>query len=178
MRDLKAVLEDWKQSRKFGSDITDRQLVYMADDYLPEAINRAIAAEEKLARKGNLLNDYKAAKGRLEEENDLQRIAIQNLSCQVVALREGLKKIKNGGGVDDNGCFIQLQEIAAKLLSSPDPGEKVMAVVEAAREIFSGCFPDEEGVVKCEGRSCDSDICETCSAYALMQALADLEGGR
>lgn len=124
-----------------------------------EAITRAIAAEElcaafreELAHKHNLLNDYKLDKDKLEEENDLQRASIQNLSCQVAGLREGLynalawwkgwyiasckqQGIPKPNINTDNNAESCCYRCTAELLSSPDPGEKIRNVVEAAKMV-------------------------------------------
>ena len=72
-RDLKADLEEWHSDLIHGTGKTD--WFYLVENY----INRAIEAEEKAAY--------------LTEENDIQRQAIQNLSSQVVELRDVLNDI-------------------------------------------------------------------------------------
>lgn len=171
MRDLKVDLETWATMR-----ITHERLEF-ADTVVEEALTRAIAAEElcaafreELAHKHNLLNDYKLAKDKLEEKNDQQRQAIQNLSCQVAGLREGLKQIVNI--LDCNECVFgnmnelcqhvpcshrEMQNIIQQHISSPDPGEKHRRVIEAAKEAAE-ILEDMADVADVRGRASQERI--------------------
>ncbi len=85
--------------------------------------------------------DYKRSPNRkelaelaaLREETDLQRQSIQNLSCQVAALREALEEIVE----ELENCYCRDTELTIKareIINCPDPGEKIRAVIEAAKE--------------------------------------------
>lgn len=145
-RDLKADLVTYQAM--LDDDVTPYdEITDFTRELLPEAIGRAIDAEyelarcvscndglkaqlntldEELARKHNLLNDYKLAKDKLQEEN-------AKLTAQVAGLREALEKLARLGNEPHYGNSTG-NEIAKQALTSPDPGEKIMRVVEAAKE--------------------------------------------
>lgn len=70
----------------------------------------------------------------LREETDLQRQSIiQNLSCQVAMYREALEEITE----ELENCYGRDTELTIKareIINCPDPGEKIRAVIEAAKE--------------------------------------------
>jgi hypothetical protein len=137
MRDLRKDLEELNAHIVRGE-------IEEYDAWL-EAISRAIEAEDKVAT--------------LTEENDLQRQAIQNLSAQVAALRDGLSRISeteacqtelkikmkqfkmgfafNREIFEKNNANCKCPKCTAdRLLSSPDPGEKYRAMIEVAKELY------------------------------------------
>jgi len=148
----------------------DAQFITSAREGWPEAIERAIKAEEivdKYATAARTIALYlqpfcdtslpyaemiaeasRRADTQLatyKEENDIQRAAIQQLSAQVVGLTDALRKIKitieenhphNTLNLPQYGYSKELHDIAQQVLSSPDPGEKYRAVVEAAKELY------------------------------------------
>lgn len=88
MRDLKADLD------KFNSLMFREHAALLAIDILPEAIERAIAAEELVANLQNSIQkmidqdvEWHCEFGDLREENDIQRSSIQQLSAQVVKMQ-------------------------------------------------------------------------------------------
>lgn len=100
----------------------------------------------------------------LKEENDLQRQAVKDLSCQVVQYRKVLKDIQNyfSNPKKYSGAWPEFYSVVIKtLLESSDPGARVKAVVEAATKLIKG--RDEYGI----SWKCLMD---------LKQALATLEG--
>ncbi len=124
----------------------------------------------------------------LTEENDIQRQAIQNLSTQVAGLRDGLSRISeteacqtelkikmkqfkmgfafNREIFEKNNANCKCPKCTAdRLLASPDPGEKIMAVVEAVKYALA-----QE--IRLEGRL----VIDWTGVSILKQALADLEG--
>lgn len=113
------------------------------------------------------INSINAA---LREENDLQRQSIQDLSCQVTALREAATKaIKSGKYID----LYSLEQ----LLSSPDPGAKIKAVVDV-------CLKRKALANKWKGKEnyASEDFIKAIYEMKgldrqLNEALADLEGG-
>lgn len=151
MRDLKAELSKWARER------IRQDRLELADDVVEEAINRAIAAEGKLAQgmaEDTVMihifecdhvwrNDKVPANCpvcELTEEN-------ARLTAQVAGMRDALEFYSNknhwpdgpavypGGTpippiMKDNGAR------ARQVLVSPDPGEKYRKVVEAAWTVF------------------------------------------
>jgi len=116
----------------------------------------------------------------LREENDSQRDSIQNLSCQVAGLREGLKRadlfITNGiefgyirlPDADSGDSALETPSIIKQVLASPDPGEKIMRVIEAVERTIN------EECRECnwsENPLCPSD----CSLAKIRKTLTDLE---
>jgi hypothetical protein len=144
MRDLRKDLEELNAHIVRGE-------IEEYDAWL-EAISRAIEAEDKVAT--------------LTEENDLQRQAIQNLSAQVAELRDCLLSYPFKPHNPECGCpECQWLKKREKLLASSDPGEKIMAVVEAVKYALA-----QE--IRPEGRL----VIDWTGVSILKQALADLEG--
>lgn len=115
----------------------------------------------------------------LTEENDIQRQAIQNLSAQVAGLRELLTAYPYDLHNPNCKCpECEWLDKREKLLSSPDPGEKYRAVVEAAKEFISKLQDCQDSKI------CNINECYICehdyepAIEALRQVLADLEGRR
>jgi len=145
MRDLKA---DLKGLQANPSDWTE-----LPRGLVVEYLERAIAAGKKNTESYDLLYGVfdkvkeeaellKIDKAALTEENDIQRASIQQLSAQVVGLREALEKLARLGNEPHYGNSIG-NEIAKQALASPDPGEKhrermskMQAVVDAANELY------------------------------------------
>lgn len=92
MRDLRKDLETFNNA---VVAIVNGDMGEWVETVLPEAITRAIMAEDKLAEVMNdkMWREYDQKCERLAEENDLQRQSIQNLSAQVAALREALNDV-------------------------------------------------------------------------------------
>ena len=162
-RDLRADLEYCqnriKEGRLHNTQVWD--FVGMVINAWPEAINRAIAAEEELSQIKNhpenrglisLLEDTLKQKvlilddnAALREENDIQRQGIQKLSAQVAGLRELLTAYPYELHNPDCKCpECEWLDKREKLLASPDPGEKIMGVVEAATKLIKE--RDEYGI--------------------------------
>ncbi len=152
----------------------DADFIATAREGWPEAIKRAIAAEYELARVTSCADGLRNQLAYLTEENDIQRQGIQNLSAQAVGLRDGLEKILNALNYGD------IQEIAASLLSSPDPGEKYRQVVEICLKkkaitdewqgIEENCFRPSKEFIETVYKIKDLD-------RQLDEALASLKGG-
>lgn len=140
-RDLKADL-------KYLSDNPSiTELMELAE----EAVDRAIEAEKLAARAMEYAKDPKIISlediegycalveknAALREENDIQRQSIQNLSCQVAALRKAIKQIH---------CYIHphnsprysefIDDVCDEVLCSPDPGAKVKAVIKLTKDYY------------------------------------------
>jgi hypothetical protein len=129
-------------------------------EYVGEILSRAIEAEENWK---HLHNEVLPA---LTEENDIQRQAIQNLSAQVAELRDCLLSYPFKPHNPECGCpECQWLKKREKLLASSDPGEKIMAVVEAVKYALA-----QE--IRPEGRL----VIDWTGVSILKQALADLEG--
>lgn len=189
---LKAFMED----HNISGIIQD--FVLSAREGWPEAINRAISAEKEIERLENELKEtytddkgttwsrptawayYAVCKARdkwqndaaaLREQNDLQRQSVQELSCQVAALREWVKDaleqlelLHPNMNPQEPCCVFETWEDGKQLLASPDPGAKVKAVVDAADSLVN--WLDQTGIVP-----------GSILVKNLKQALADLEGG-
>jgi len=156
MRDLKADLEYISDLCPVNTFITR------------EAINRAIAAEYEKACIEACNEGLRNQLASLDKANDQQRASIQDLSCQVAGLREGLVKILNATQMGT------MEEIAAELLSSPDPSEKIRAVVKAAIKRQKAIQKSYDATHHNE-REMDAKAIRE-AEYDLDQALAELEG--
>lgn len=158
----------------------------------PEAIERAIKAEEEYAKLQKYhvdkqteyvdmykkLNDKKSA---LTEESDLQRASIQQLSAQVVALQEGLKysleqwamyadagQIEGYYLCEGNDSEGEKYNSIRQLLSSPDPGKQYREKVAKMQRVVDNA----RFLLQVNQNGCMSQIGES----ELAKALADLEG--
>lgn len=196
--DIINPLEDTNKRIATVVEMGDAVFVAAARTGWPEAIERAIKAEEELAKAFEMMMVMNAdgcelyqQNTVLSEENDLQRHSIQQLSAQVVQLREGLKTIRDNpelwkrpkiGGQDKYAGMPPLVRKIDSILSQPNPGAdllakiaKLEAVAEAARE-----FMDEEGCPTGHVSSCRFTIEEckakVCPQEKLAKALATYEG--
>lgn len=200
--DIINPLEDTNKRIATVVEMGDAEFVAAARTGWPEAIERALAAEETMAMwKGICENSptqeldeqhYKEKIAALREENDLQRHSIQQLSAQVAELRDALESIKkhecppiytrDGHCLNAiKGCFECMAGYHLERISS-NPGAdllakiaKLEAVAEAARE-----FMDEEGCPTGHVSSCRFTIEEckakVCPQEKLAKALATYEG--
>ena len=115
-RDLKAELKY----------ISENPSITKLMELTEEAIERAIAAEYKTACHVSCNDGLRAQLTSLDEEN-------ARLTAQVAGLREALEKLARLGNEPHYGNSTG-NEIAKQALTSPDPGEKIMRVVEAAKK--------------------------------------------
>lgn len=159
------------------------EFIAAAREGWPEAINRAIAAEELVALLQNELvrstaqdEEWHCEFGELREVCDEQRDSIQQLSAQVAGYRNILKVIRAG-------CtpFLKTSDLAKdiayacyKALNNPDPGAEIMermkkleAVAQNAWEYRRIEETREINMVKYYAKMAELD-----------KSLADLEGGR
>lgn len=159
MKDLKADLKYLSEN----PSIT--KLMELAE----ETINRAIAAELKVA---HYQNEADGLNKQLYYLNESAKETINKLSAQVAGLREGLEKVRSAiiDYFPENTIRLKKFSFAAMLfdmanncLSSPDPGAKYRAVVEAA-EILLAELDLYDPAVYLNKRN------------GLRRALADLEG--
>jgi len=164
MQDLKADKEYCERSIEKGR-LNNTQVwdfVGKAIYGWPEAIERAIKAENAVAI--------------LTETVDIQRASIQQLSAQVAGSRNALGWIRNNsdtgfmymGQLCGKGVGDSIKEKCDSVLSQPDPGAKIMAVVEAAKKVLAWDKPGEFLTVALRVKE----------ALELEKALTDLEEGR
>jgi len=172
-------------------------------DTVKEYLERALKAEELVTLLQDDLNktiekcapEHEELQG-YKETYDLQRHSIQQLSAQVVGLREGLEYALNqweiyadAGLFDDESYLTDTDDLEGikyreikNLLTQPDPGAEIRErmtrlekVAEEAKDVFKDCFADEEGFIRCDGYNCD--CCNDCGAKKLIDALAALKEG-
>lgn len=189
MRNLKSDLGTWATMRitherlEFADTVIEEALkrAIKAEEFIEtyKMLQKSVRSCARCDAKVN--NHYRIQAAALHEENEqlkllnkqlLDYIAsvdgrecpgcteariMQELSCQIAGLREGLKQILNATKAGT------MEEIAADLLSQPDPGEKYRKVVEAAKT-----YRDAEEV----GNEGDKHR----AMMVLDDALADLEG--
>jgi len=161
------------------SPSNDANFIAAAREGWPEAIERAIAAEDKIDALGQTIGvldrmneSLLDENARLTEANDIQRASIQNLSAQVAAYRDALEVIAYTSSIPGQGGtelehamrWTEKANKAREALLELDPGAKYRAVVDAAKT-------DRH---KCDNR-CHSGC--HCNHYRTCKHLADLEGG-
>jgi len=170
-RDLKAELKYLSENpsitklMELAEDATDRAIA--ANIQNTESYDLLYNAFDKVKEEAEQLKQGKTA---LTEEN-------AHLTAQVAGLREALKKLGAQGQFASDSWLNELKarmDYANSFLSYFDPGAKYRAAIDAAKEFMEFCFPDNEGLVVCDGFPFG---CERCEAYKLKQALSNLEGG-
>ena len=100
----------------------------------------------------------------------------RELEARVAALREELESYPFKHHNNVCGCpECQWLSKRVELLSSPDPGEKIMRVVEAARRLKTAIQKSYDCTHYNEKATCANEM--DSAEKDLWQALADMEGG-
>jgi len=152
----------------FSGNRDDNKFIAAAREGWPEAIERAIAAEEefknekkyciemsteylKIINKNNeKLHETENQLSALREANDLQRDSIQRLSAQVAGLRESLQEWSDylestKSFTGDN--FKPMRRRMKQALSSPDPGAEIRERMAKLEAVLNDIYPAIAGRV-------------------------------
>ena len=141
MRDLKADLDKWKNIPNFANN---PEVIAWINEVLPEAINRAIAAEETnkhlhelIAEQGKKIQEYESNTAfvkvtALTEENS-------RLTAQVAGLRGAATEYLYAMSDSKAGIAVEInaKRRLTEMLNSPDPGEKYRERMEQMESIIA-----------------------------------------
>jgi hypothetical protein len=183
MRDLKEDLEFWQACKGLQAETAYvTPFIDVINNIVPEAIERAIAAEELVTRLQNELvkstaqdEEWHCEFSELREVCDHQRYSIQQLSAQVVeaqsdnasilkAYQETIRHFEEDGRVS---CDWNVLESAHPGADIRERMEKLEAVAKEAEKATNNLKID---------RHCNYVVAPT-SLSKLLDALAALEGG-